>query len=292
MQKTNYDISNLRGIARLINHAAFKKLACSSNQSTYIRQLKKYSLWDNFENERSTLNDLICHSYQVLLNNYRHEYIYKTKLLNDFILQNYSLNDTIIIDEFRINESIADIALINGTNKIFEIKTELDSLDRFQSQVKDYYKGFSEVYLVTHESNHSKYIKQIDSKIGVIIFTKDFKLEEYRPAIIEESGLDIKSMMASLRKSEYLKLVKSLAGFIPDATPVFLYSECLKVLMEFTPKEVQAVYHRILKKRISAEKILNVNEGIFPNYLNYSYYNQNITKNCYITLLNNLNKRI
>lgn len=292
MQNVSYDISNLRGIARLINHAAFKKLANNSNQSSYIRQLKKYSEWQNVENNDSTLNDLIFHSYEVLLKNYRHEYIYKTKLLNDFILKKYSLDDTIILDEFRINDSIADVALINGTNKIFEIKTELDSLERFQSQISDYYKAFSEVYLVIHESYYLKYSKQIDSKIGLIIFKEDYNLEEYRKATSDDSYLDIKTMMASLRKAEYLKLVKCLTGFIPDATPVFLYTECLKILMEFDPKVVQIYYHKILKNRICTEKSLNLLEGVFPNYLNYSYYNQNINKKSYITLLNNLNKKI
>ena len=185
-------------MARLINHAAFKKLALETNQSSYIRQLKKYSAWENGDATNLTLHDLIAHAHDVLLNNYRHEYLYKSKLLNDFILKNYSLNDTIILDEFRINESIADIALINGTNKIFEIKTELDSLERFPSQISDYYKAFSEVYLVIHHSQYSKYIKQVDDKIGIIILTENFQLEEHRKAFVDDQYLDIPCMMASL----------------------------------------------------------------------------------------------
>jgi hypothetical protein len=292
VQITNVNISNLRGIARLINHAAFKKLATDTNQSSYIRQLKKYSLWQNNPEENLTLHDLISHSYEVLVKNYRHEYIYKSKLLNDFILKNYSLDDTIILDEFRVNDSIADIALINGTNKIFEIKTELDSLERFESQISDYYKAFSEVYIVIHYSFFLKYVKQIDDKIGIILYTEDSDLVEYRKAESEDKYLHVPSMMASLRKPEYLKLVKQLVGFIPNATPVFLYSECLKVLLEFTPKEVQIACHKILKQRISFGKNTHIIEGTFPNYLNYSYYNQNISKKSYLTLLNNLNKKI
>lgn len=292
MQTTNYDISNLRGIARLINHAAFKKLALDTNQSSYIRQLKKYSGWENVDGTNSTLQDLIEYSHDVLLNNYRHEYLYKSKLLNDFILKNYSLDDTIILDEFRINESIADIALVNGTNKIFEIKTELDTLERFSTQVSDYYKAFSEVYLVIHHSQYSKYLSRIDDKIGVIVLNENFEWEERRKAVIEDQYLDITTMMASLRKPEYLKLVKSLTGFIPNATPVFMYAECLNVLLEFEPKEIQSAYHKILKNRISIEKNINIQEGMFPNYLNYSYYSQNVSKKSYLTLVNNLSKKI
>lgn len=249
-------------------------------------------MWDEIGATNPTLQDLLTHAHEVLLNNYRHEYLYKSKLLNDFILKNYSLEDTIILDEFRINESIADIALVNGTNKIFEIKTELDSLDRFPSQISDYYKAFSEVYLVIHHSQYSKYIEKVDDKVGVIALTGNFELQELRKAVPEDQYLDISCMMASLRKPEYLKLVQNLAGFIPDATPVYLYSECLRVLLEFTTKEVQLAYHKILKQRISSEKNIKVTEGVFPNYINYSYYSQNISKKSYLTLINNLSKKI
>lgn len=99
-------------------------------------------------------------------------------------------------------------------------------------------------------------------------------------------------MMATLRKAEYKKLVKSVAGFIPEATKVYLYTECLNVLLQFTPKEVQVAYHEILKNRISKDKNLLTNENYFSKSFNYSYYNLDFNKNSYITLNNNLNKKI
>lgn len=148
------------------------------------------------------------------------------------------------------------------------------------------------MYLVIHHSQYSKYLSRIDDKIGVIVLEDNFELEERRKAVIDDQYLDITSMMASLRKPEYLKLVKSLTGFIPNATPVFMYAECLNVLLEFDPKEIQSAYHKILKNRISIEKNINIQEGIFPNYLNYSYYSQNVSKKSYLTLVNNLSKKI
>ena len=99
--------------------------------------------WDSMEADRSkTVNDLIHYAYQHLLKEYRYEYLYKSALLNDFVLRNYSLADTILLNEFRIGKSKADSVLANGTNKVFEIKTELDSSERLNSQVADYYKAF------------------------------------------------------------------------------------------------------------------------------------------------------
>lgn len=288
------DISNLRGIARLVNLTAFKKLTMDSNQSAYIRQLKKYSNWGSIvpENKPYILQDLIDYSYELLVNHYRNEYVYKSTLLNDFVLKQYSINNTIILNEFRVNNSIADVVLINGTNKVFEIKTELDNLERWDSQVIDYYKVFSEVYLVTHHSIYKKYAPLLQYTVGILIYTEEGNIEEKRKAKIVNTYLDIPTMMATLRKAEYMKLVRSLVGFVPDATPVYMYTECLKVLLQFTPKEVQVAYQEILKQRISKKKNLLINEGVFPKSFNYSYYNLNINKKSYITLNNNLNKKI
>ncbi|MGC1633623.1 MAG: hypothetical protein WA749_16055, partial [Gelidibacter sp.] len=116
--------------------------------------------------------------------------------------------------------------------------------------------------------------------------------EEVKKAQVVSTFLDIKTMMATLRRAEYMRLVKSLVGFVPDATPVYMYTECLKVLLQFTPKEVQVAYQEILKQRISKEKNLLINESVFSKSLNYSYYNLKINKKSYITLNNNLNKKI
>lgn len=288
------NITNLRGIARLVNHTAFKNLAMDSNQSAYIRQLKKYSNWGGIapESKPQILQDLIDYSYELLVSHYRNEYVYKSTFLNDFVLKHYSLDNTIILNEFRINDSIADVVLINGTNKVFEIKTELDNLERLESQVIDYYKVFSEVYLVTHHSVYDKYAPLLQNTVGILVYTEEGTIEEVKKAQIVNSYLDIKTMMATLRKAEYMKLVRSLVGFVPYATPVYMYTECLNVLLQFTPKEVHVAYQEILKKRISKEKNISINEGIFSKSFNYSYYNLSINKKSYITLNNNLNKKI
>ena len=288
------EIANLRGIARLVNHAAFKKLSVETNQSAYIRQLKKYANWDKIQDDLKPkkLEELIAYGYQLLVDNYRNEYVYKSTLLNNFILHNYCLDDTIVLNEFRINESIADVVLVNGTNKVFEIKTELDTLERFESQVNDYFKAFSEVYLVTHYTVCDKYAQSIDPRVGIIVYAQDNSLQEIRPAEKVLEHLDTRTMMASLRKPEYVRMVKNIAGFVPSSTPVFLYQECLNVLLQFSPEEVQRVYHKILKERISETKNVHIRENLVPNYLNYSYYIQNINKKSYLTLQNNLNKKV
>jgi len=290
---TTVDINNLRGLSRLVSHAAFKKLSVSTNQSAYIRRMKKYLNWDQMGVERpKTLEELIAAAYQTLSQHYRHEYIYKSALLTDFVLSHYALNDTVLLNEFRIGASIADTVLINGTNKVFEIKTELDTPERLTTQLQDYYKGFSEVYVFTHHTLANKYLELLPEHVGLLTYGCEGKISEERKAISVTQYLDIKTMMGSLRKPEYLKLVKALAGFIPEATPVFLYRACLETLLCFDVKEIQKAYHTVLKQRICADTNQFIQENSVPLYLNFSFYQQKLHKNTYLTLVNNLNKTI
>src|SRR5690606_29584477 len=149
--------------------AGFKRLLLGEDYKTYGRQIKKLLVKGGISFEgKSSIKELLDISYNHLLSNYRHEYIYKTSLLNAYILQKYSLKDSVILNEFKVGASKADVVLVNGTNKVFEIKTELDSPERLKTQIADYYKVFSEVFIVTHHSLVNKYKAVLEEKVGII----------------------------------------------------------------------------------------------------------------------------
>ncbi|MBU5889902.1 sce7726 family protein, partial [Vibrio cholerae O1] len=77
----------------------------------------------------------------------RNEYFYKNTLLNKLLLGKHSLNTTTAITEIPINKSKADFILINGKAVVYEIKTGLDSFERLESQIEDYFKAFVNVYV-------------------------------------------------------------------------------------------------------------------------------------------------
>ena len=53
--------------------------------------------------------------------------------------------------------------LINGKAVVYEIKTELDNLERLESQIDDYYKAFEHVAVVTYEKNLKQLKKVLDN---------------------------------------------------------------------------------------------------------------------------------
>lgn len=288
-----YDKGQLRELASMVSHAAFKKLSTSTNQSTYIRRMKRYTGWKEMSTERPTkLGDLIAHSYQILEQHYRHEYLYKNKLLNDYVQKKYALDDTILLSEFRVGQSIADAVLVNGTNKVFEIKTELDSPERLRSQLEDYYKAFTEVYVFTHTTLADKYLNLLPVHVGLLLYTANGSVYELRAATARAESLDSTFMIGSLRKPEYTKLVKQLVGFIPEATPAFYYRSCLEVLRQFPVEQVQKEYCNILKQRIDHQTNTYLNEGEVPAYMNFSFYQSQFNKKSYLTMINNLSKNL
>ena len=288
-----YERGNLRELASLISHAAFKKLSTSTNQSTYIKRMKKYIGWKMDYLDRPTqLSDLIAYSYNILEQHYRHEYIYKNKLLTDFVLSRYVMDDTVLLNEFKIGQSIADSVLINGSDKVFEIKTELDTSNRLQGQLQDYYKAFTEVYVFTHFTLAEKYVNILPTYVGLLLYNMDGSVSEYRSATKRTDDLDSTFIMASLRKSEYTNLVNHLSGFIPEATPAFYYRTCLEVLKQFPVDHVQQAYCTILKQRIDVQTDIYLTEGALPTFMNFSFYQSKFNKKSYLTMINNLSKNI
>jgi hypothetical protein len=283
---------NTRVLSRLISNAGFRRLIIDDDFKSYGKHLKRILQKGGIDvSERTSLKELLDISYQQLLKDYRYEFVYKTSLLNSFILEHYSLVDTIVLNEFKIGNSKADMVLVNGSNKVFEIKTELDSPERLKTQINDYYKAFSEVYIVTHYTLVDKYLNLVNHKVGLLSFNEDGKITVFREAEKHHQELDSDVMLKSLRKSEYLLLIKKLTGFSLKTDSFNLFKDCLAIAKTFEPKEVQYLFLQIIKNRISKEDSL-ILELPIPHFLKFSCYCLNLKENHYLALENRLSCNI
>jgi hypothetical protein len=275
---------NPRALARLISNAGFRKLLTDTSPKFYGKQLKGTLEKGGIQlKDDSSIKDLLEFSFLQLQKDYRHEYLYKTKLVSDLILKEYSLADSVILNEFKIAKSIADIVLVNGTNKVFEIKTELDTPIRLKSQINDYYKAFSEVYIVTHVSLAKKYLAFVDENVGIIQLNDDATLLTVKEAIPVYSKLDNEMMMKSLRRTEFLNIVIQLFGALPQTTHVKLYRECLQLLDKVDTIKLQKHFIGAIKTRLSPINTLVKNDDV-PDYLKFFCYFENLTEKNYIVL--------
>ncbi len=109
--------------------------------------------------------------------------------------------------EVKVDKSRADFLAINGFTKCFEIKSELDNLDRLSTQLTDYLRVFEYVYVVADNKHLSELSTFIDPRVGLWTFIGHKKIE-IRGAQFNTT-LNSEAQIRLLNKSELKKAFKS-----------------------------------------------------------------------------------
>lgn len=202
------------------------------------------------EKNNRTNKEVISGIYRYLKKEYRNEYFYKNTLLNKLLLGRHSLNTTTALNEVPISKSKADFILINGKAIVYEIKTELDSLERLDSQINDYYKAFTKVCVVTHESNYEKVSKLLkDTSVGICILTKRNTISTRKEPVESNYRLDHSVMFKVLRKREFEQILINHYGKLPVTTQMNYYKACLEWFKEIEINKAHSYMVDELKKR-------------------------------------------
>ncbi|MCE3294301.1 MAG: hypothetical protein K0R65_15 [Crocinitomicaceae bacterium] len=192
----------------------------------------------------------ICYSY--LKKNYKNEYLYRNTIFQELITQNHSLYECITIPEFRVGQSKADLAVFNGTSTVYEIKTELDTLNRLKSQLEDYYNFFDLIYVVTY-SGFVDLVKQLTKKtVGIYVLDEKDNLSLIRKATSNKKNIDKRVLMASLRKKEYTEIILNEFGGIPNVPNTKIYKECESLFMSLSKEKA----HNYMVRALFSRKLL------------------------------------
>ncbi|HEA28902.1 MAG TPA: hypothetical protein ENH91_02735 [Leeuwenhoekiella sp.] len=251
------DIQKLRSYSLIFSSTNFSKLLKNGDYDFMNNRINAYDK-KNIGSSFSDYRGYIKHVYRHLLQNYQNEYIYKNTLIEKLILKKYALDDTNIINEFRVGNSIADMVLFNGTSKVFEIKTELDSTKRLIGQLSDYRKLFKQTYIVTHENLVDKY-KAEDNSAGIIALvkkTKSFKMVQVRSAEINELICPY-TLMRVVRTNEYKNIVNSYYGYLPPMNSFNMFEICEKLISKIPNEILNTLFINELKKRKTNSEILS-----------------------------------
>lgn len=236
----------------------FERLIRFDDYNYLQSKISKYERSSSL-NAEATYGEYFSHVYKTLKTNYRNEYLYKNFIINKLLTGKYSLNTTTVLNEFRINKSIADIVFVNGTSKVFEIKTELDNSSRMTAQLNDYKKVFKEIYIVTHHSLLQKYLDIISNDIGLIVLTEKFTLKTICEPQVNEC-LDNLTIMKCLRKAEYSNIIASYYGSLPAVSDFKFFSTCKELFVKIPTHDLHLLMMQELKKRaIKVKEILTSN---------------------------------
>ena len=141
--------------------------------STFKKCIVRYVSND----DEITYGEVISRIYAYMDKEYRNEYFYKNTIFNQLLVQRHDLYNTAALTELPIADSKADFVMINGKGVVYEIKTDLDNLQRLQNQINDYYKIFSYVNVVVSKKQLDKVCEVLeDTKVGIIELTKSGRL--------------------------------------------------------------------------------------------------------------------
>lgn len=243
-------MNNNYALNRFFSKNNFKELLNNNTSKIY-----SYLVKDILNNDESRPNSLVITDiYKFMNKNHRNEYYYKNTLLNKLLLGRHSLNTTTALTELPIGKSKADFVLINGKGVVYEIKTELDTFNRLESQINDYYKAFNHVCVITCESNKDK-IKNFlnNSNVGICILNKNNKISTIREPIECNDFLNHETIFKILRKKEYEAIILKYYNELPNTTQFKYYDECFNLFKQIDIDIMYGEILKILKKRATVE---------------------------------------
>ncbi len=255
--------------------------------SKLLKVFKEFDMLDSMHKDM-TVKEFFENAYKKLLNNYRNEYVFKNAIAQKILIGRHSVKTSLLLTEFRVESSKADIVIFNGTSHAYEIKTELDNIERLEKQIKDYKKAFEYVNIVSVESKINEIVNLIDDTVGIIILTKQYTFKTIRKAKSGLKFLDKEALFNILRKNEYLKIIQKYYKATPDVPNTKINFACKSLFKQLSIEDIHREVLKTLKDRNSHKNLTNKIKE-FPNSLKIAVLEANLSiekQNTFLELLN------
>ncbi len=239
-------IDGLRSLTQIYTRSNFDRVVRKSDYKFINSRLNKHVEIEG----KYKYSDLLQSLYKQIQNSYRSEYFFKNALINKLLLGKYSLTTTTVLNEFKIGASIADFVLLNGEARVYEIKTDLDGLDKLEKQIFNYSQFSNKVYVVA-SFGHIQKLEEIyaDKPVGLIEFTQRDTLRTVREAQSYSGNFDHTIIFKTLRKQEYLDIIQDYFNYIPRVPNTLLFKECFSLSKQIAIDEFQKLAFEKLKQR-------------------------------------------
>lgn len=253
-------------LKRFFSKSMMHDLLSGKESSTFNCVVRRYVKDPDGKNYEKLISEI----YSYMGKEYRTEYYYKNTMLNKLLFKRHDYKRTIALTEVPIGKSKADFVMINGKGVVYEIKTELDNLERVDCQVDDYYKAFTNVVIVTYQENIEKVDKCVPENVGLMVLTKRNALKMIREPKQDYSLLNYETIFKILRKKEFENIILKYNMELPIVSQFEYYRECLKLVKSIDIKLLQKELLLQVKGRMRIETVefsLNV-----PSELRFLIY--------------------
>ncbi len=236
------------GLSRLFSAQVFKEFSNCRFSPLARRILEENNVIQSLD-PQMRLSEFYDWLYKRLLRCYRNEYVYKNVIASKILLGRHSLNTSFMLSEFRVANCKADTVVLNGTSNAYEIKTDYDSIDRLERQLQAYRRVFDRVHVVTSEKQLGKVMASVDGDVGVIVLTDRNTLRTVQDTSSLRSGVEPSTIYDSLRRYEYVEILKNRFGKVPDVPNTRMYETCRMLFCKLSPEYAHDEMVKVLKKR-------------------------------------------
>lgn len=284
----NSDLDRLRSYSSVFSRSVFTRMMKFDDFSAIDLVCKTYD--SDYITHQVTYGDYLDKMYLSLALKYRTEYVYKNSLLN-MIVSIYRSRKITVFNEFKVGDSIADVATFNGKSCVYEIKTALDTPKRLASQTEDYLKFFQECYLVVPIEMVEDYAYSMDERVGVLTVREkrgNISISKYRAATTQTDNMDVDVLMRVLWIQEYESIIKRYFGKLPDVGYYEMYDACKEMMKRIPVEMLSKLTVDTIKKRKNSDLLFD-NE---KKNLTQMCLALNINMRQYAHLCDNLNKTI
>lgn len=242
------DNSQLMAAARMFSSAVFKEMARTGKSPMFSRLAVESSLVESLD-ATTPISCLFEVAFTLLKRKaYRYEYAYKAALTHKILLGVHSLRTASMLTEFRVGGCKADLAILNGTSTVYEIKSERDKLDRLENQISAYRKVFAKVNIVTGENHVDSILSFAPADVGVMLLNDRFQISTIRDAINCPEKIVPTSVFDSIQRNEAIKILGQLNVDIPDVPNTKIYQVMRECFETLPPIALHDCMVRVLKE--------------------------------------------
>lgn len=208
--------TQLSAMARLFSSGVFREMA-KKGRSSLFRRLISITDIGALCPADATVGHAFDSAFAILKRNgCRDEYVYRAALIQRVLLGKHSLNTACMLTEFRAGTCKADLAILNGTATVYEIKSERDSLARLANQVENYKRVFAKVFVIASKDHVDSVFKTVPTDVGVLELSARHQISRIREAEDRPDRICPVTVFESLRTAEAEAILEQLGVQFPD----------------------------------------------------------------------------
>jgi hypothetical protein len=235
-------------ISRLFSSCVIREMARKGKSPLFARLARQSLLLPSIPASERVFSLFEAAFALLKRSGYRDEYIYKAALTHKILLGKHSLHSASMLNEFRVGECKADIAILDGTATVYEVKSERDSLNRLERQVAAYSKVFARVYVIAADNHVDAVIGLVPKDVGILCLNGRHHISTLRDAPDRPERTSPAAIFDCIRTEEARMILLSRGVSVPVVPNTALNSVLRRLFIKLKARDAHEGMVRVLKK--------------------------------------------